>query len=251
MGKSAVGPGIKAGGPNYVAQLMQFQETEHPPGSQSPSDPHLVELAGSLQPSSPERIAVEERDRVLAAIRSCDRYFHEEFARQHDHFLLLGQDNFRRYLPLRDVRIRVAPPDSAFDLLARVAAAKTAGVRITVSIPPGLKDHVPIRSLVDWLDQTTESWAAAIEFVEESDEELADVIRQGRTERIRYAAADRVPQGIRAAAAETGFYLADAPVRMNGRVELLWYLQEQSLSVNYHRYGNLGDRAEEPRTEPL
>jgi RHH-type proline utilization regulon transcriptional repressor/proline dehydrogenase/delta 1-pyrroline-5-carboxylate dehydrogenase len=34
---------------------------------------------------------------------------------------------------------------------------------------------------------------------------------------------------------------------MEGRLELLWYLQEQSISFDYHRYGNLGARADEPR----
>jgi RHH-type proline utilization regulon transcriptional repressor/proline dehydrogenase/delta 1-pyrroline-5-carboxylate dehydrogenase len=37
------------------------------------------------------------------------------------------------------------------------------------------------------------------------------------------------------------------PVLQEGRVELLWYLQEQSLSIDYHRYGNLGVRVNEPR----
>ena len=41
-----------------------------------------------------------------------------------------------------------------------------------------------------------------------------------------------------------------APVLAEGRVEMLWYLREQSLCVDYHRYGNLGARADEPRAEP-
>ena len=36
-----------------------------------------------------------------------------------------------------------------------------------------------------------------------------------------------------------------------GRLELLWYLREQSISIDYHRYGNLGMRVNEARTEPL
>ena len=32
MGQSAFGPGIKAGGPSYVAQLMDFEETAKPKG---------------------------------------------------------------------------------------------------------------------------------------------------------------------------------------------------------------------------
>ena len=45
------------------------------------------------------------------------------------------------------------------------------------------------------------------------------------------------------AAAVTGAYIARTPVCMDGRVELLQYLQQQSICDNYHRYGNLGERA--------
>ena len=38
---------------------------------------------------------------------------------------------------------------------------------------------------------------------------------------------------------------------MDGRIELLWYVREQSVSTSYHRYGNLGQRADEERAEPL
>jgi RHH-type proline utilization regulon transcriptional repressor/proline dehydrogenase/delta 1-pyrroline-5-carboxylate dehydrogenase len=48
-----------------------------------------------------------------------------------------------------------------------------------------------------------------------------------------------------AAAAETGFYIARAPVRMEGRIELLHYYRQQSVCANYHRYGNLGHRLAE------
>ena len=42
--------------------------------------------------------------------------------------------------------------------------------------------------------------------------------------------------------------LADEPVLAEGRVELLRYVYEQSLCVDYHRYGNLGARAAEKRS---
>ena len=34
---------------------------------------------------------------------------------------------------------------------------------------------------------------------------------------------------------------------MHGRVELMWYVREQSVCVDYHRYGNLGARGDESR----
>ena len=36
-----------------------------------------------------------------------------------------------------------------------------------------------------------------------------------------------------------------------GRLELLWYVREQSISTDYHRYGNLGIRADEERAEVM
>jgi RHH-type proline utilization regulon transcriptional repressor/proline dehydrogenase/delta 1-pyrroline-5-carboxylate dehydrogenase len=68
--------------------------------------------------------------------------------------------------------------------------------------------------------------------------------------RVRYAAPDRVSRIVREAAAEALQWIADLPVSSHGRIELLWYYREQSISHVYHRYGNLGIRADEPRTEP-
>ena len=100
---------------------------------------------------------------------------------------------------------------------------------------------------VELLHELTESWAAEIEFVEESDEAMAQAIRSGQAERVRYADPARVPIEVRRAAAEVGLYLACQPVLAVGRIELLHYLREQSLCVDYHRYGNLGARADEGR----
>jgi RHH-type proline utilization regulon transcriptional repressor/proline dehydrogenase/delta 1-pyrroline-5-carboxylate dehydrogenase len=100
------------------------------------------------------------------------------------------------------------------------------------------------------LDRLTDSWAGAIEFIDEDDATIAAAIRIGQVARLRYAAPERVPDEIRRAAAEALQYVADTPVTLHGRVELLWYLQEQSISHVYHRYGNLGLRGDESRDEP-
>jgi RHH-type proline utilization regulon transcriptional repressor/proline dehydrogenase/delta 1-pyrroline-5-carboxylate dehydrogenase len=172
--------------------------------------------------------------------------FCEEFGQSHDHFKLIGQDNFRRYLPVRELRIRVHPQDTLMSIIARLCAARVARCRTTVSAP--LDCH---RAALQRLEEYTEPWAGAVEFVEESDEELAAVIRGRQTDRIRYAAPDRVPPAVQQAAAETGLYLAMEPISLEGRRELLWYVQEQSLSADYHRYGNLGVREGEPRAAVL
>jgi RHH-type proline utilization regulon transcriptional repressor/proline dehydrogenase/delta 1-pyrroline-5-carboxylate dehydrogenase len=162
----------------------------------------------------------------------------EEFGVPHDRFKLLGQDNFRRYRPVAQLRLRLHAEDTFFDVWARIGAARLAGCRPTVSAPPEWSEE-RWALLEDW----TAGWGAAIEFVEEDDDGLGEAIRQGQTDRIRFAEASRVPEGVRRVAAETGLYLAAAPVLAEGRVELLWYMQEQSVSFDYHRYGNLAGRS--------
>ncbi len=247
FGKSSVGPGIKAGGPNYVAQLMNFwegAESDYDTADKLVSgDQQLDDLFADLAAGEAGR--PHDLRRVLAAMTSYAFYHQSEFARVHDHFRLLGQDNLRRYLPIRELRIRVHPDDSFFDLFARVAAARTAGCRITVSNLPGVTANI------ETLAQLTESWGGSIEFVQESDEELAAVVQAGQTDRIRYAAPDRVPVVLLETAAAQGFFIASAPVLAHGRIELLWYCREQSISDSYHRYGNLGEGGGEGRAEVL
>ena len=160
---------------------------------------------------------------------------------------LVGQDNYRRYLAVRGMRIRIDESDSPFEIFARVAAARSVGCRVTVSFTPTLDENSVAAGLLQWLDRATTSWAADIEFVEETDAELTVAIEDGNARRLRFAHADRVPEVVRRMASLHDCYVADEPVLSEGRIELLWYLEEQSISDNYHRYGNLGARIDEPR----
>jgi RHH-type proline utilization regulon transcriptional repressor/proline dehydrogenase/delta 1-pyrroline-5-carboxylate dehydrogenase len=247
FGKSVFGPGMKAGGPNYVVQFMDVADAAGSLSSGAISRPTLAHLSDQLR--SREGLLGSEGSglaaRVLSAVLSYQENYRTEFGLLHDHFLLIGQDNFRRYLPVAAVRVRVHPEDTVFELFARVCAAHTVGSRLTVSIPPNFSPPA-----LKVLEELTEPWAGAIEFLEESDERLAEALREHQADRVRYAAPGRVPQEVLQAAAEAGVCVVSKPVLQDGRAELLWYLQEQSLSIDYHRYGNLGNRGGEPRAEP-
>jgi RHH-type proline utilization regulon transcriptional repressor/proline dehydrogenase/delta 1-pyrroline-5-carboxylate dehydrogenase len=120
------------------------------------------------------------------------------------------------------------------------------GCRVVVSSPPDVQDEQ-----LQMLHDLTEEWAADIEFIEESDLELIDSIESGAVGRLRYACPKRVPDSIRRAVIGQYVHIADTPVLAVGRVELLWYIQEQSVCIDYHRYGNLGARAGEERATTL
>ena len=243
MGKSAFGPGIKAGGPNYVAQFLNFEETPTPTADAHIDAEPLRELAALVK--SDEFIGLssdQESERIHRALSSYDFNARDEFLVEHDHFRLVGQDNIRRYLPIRSLCVRIHADDTWFDIIGRVAAARAVGSRPIISSPPGTHTE-----WLTFLHDQTESWAADIEFVVQTDEDLVESIKYQEVSRLRYAAADRVPDLIRQAVIGHYIHIADAPVIAEGRIELLWNVMEQSLSIDYHRYGNLGERASEER----
>jgi RHH-type proline utilization regulon transcriptional repressor/proline dehydrogenase/delta 1-pyrroline-5-carboxylate dehydrogenase len=232
---------MKAGGPNYVVQLMDFTDVGSARVEGLPTLPTLRTVCEGLRAGSHP-----EAERIIAAALSYERDQREEFGVEHDHFKLVGQDNVRRYLSLGSVRVRVHADDSAFDIFARACAAHAAGCAVVISVPPGLNS--PSMAL---LESLTESWAGAIEFVEETDAQLARAIRERRTDRVRYAAPDRVSLEVLQAGNTAGGIVVSVPVSVEGRMELLWYVHEQSISTDYHRYGNLGLRSDETRAEVL
>jgi hypothetical protein len=76
-----------------------------------------------------------------------------------------------------------------------------------------------------------------IAVVTESETELIGRLRSSAgIERLRVL--DPVSLGVRAAAHEVGAAIIDAPVLATGRLELRWYLREQSVARVVHRYGN-------------
>ena len=104
MGKSVFGAGMKAGGPNYVAQFMDFTDAAPVKNSGKPTKPTLTALcSGALAKRNPDA------ERIVAAALSCEAAQRDEFGKEHDHFKLVGQDNVRRYLPFENVRVRSTP----------------------------------------------------------------------------------------------------------------------------------------------
>ena len=240
MGKSALGSGIKAGGPNYVAQFMGFEETDFPAVGAIQNDHRLLRLCHEWQQKlNWGQLGEFKKDliKTIRAVKSYLYYWEQEFSQEKDYFHLRGQDNRVRYLPIGTVVVRIHSRDTLFDVLARVAAVKISGCKLMVSLAHGLKN--PVTEFLE--DKAGKRFLGEVDVKEASDNDLIAIIPQ--VQRIRYAAQDRVPDAVFQAAAQAGFYIARTPVMMEGRIEMLQYFQEQSICNNYHRYGNLGERA--------
>jgi RHH-type proline utilization regulon transcriptional repressor/proline dehydrogenase/delta 1-pyrroline-5-carboxylate dehydrogenase len=239
MGKSALGAGIKVGGPNYVSQFIDFEETADPPIGAIREESYLLRLAREWQleiswGKHPE--LKSDLKKTVQAIKSYIYNFEQEFSQEKDYFHLRGQDNILRYLPVGTVVVRLHEDDTLFDALGRVAAAKVSGCELVISIPADLNNRVT--GFV--CGREGKRMVGDAPMLRQSDAELIETMP--KVQRIRYASSDRVPSAVMQAAAKTGFYISRTKVFMEGRLELLQYFREQSICDNYHRYGNLGER---------
>ncbi len=240
IGKSALGPGLKAGSPEYVSQFMDFEETGSPVTEPIQNDHYLLQIIQEWRKLVQWNKFVaekEEIEKIITAIPSYLCQMEAKFSRELDFFHLRGQDNILRFLPIKKVVIRLHPDDSLFDLFGRCAAAIIAGCTATLSIPTGLENKVT-RFLATHYSR---EFLGSLPLLYQTDEEL--IAGMANIDRIRYGAPDRVPAGVFEAAAKTGFYISRTPVYMEGQIELLQYFQQQSICNNYHRYGNLGERS--------
>jgi RHH-type proline utilization regulon transcriptional repressor/proline dehydrogenase/delta 1-pyrroline-5-carboxylate dehydrogenase len=239
MGKSALGAGIKVGGPNYVSQFMDFTETADPPIGAIQQETSLLWLAREWKVEllwGKHEEYKTELEKTVQAIKSYIYNFEQEFSQEKDYFHLRGQDNILRYLPVGTVLVRLHEDDSLFDVLGRIAAVKVSGCRLLVSIPIELNNSVT-GFLLGREGKRIVGDAAVLR---QTDSDLIQYMP--KVQRIRYAAADRVSAAVSEAAAKTGFYISRTKVLKEGRIELLQYFQEQSICDTYHRYGNLGER---------
>ncbi|WP_435736748.1 bifunctional proline dehydrogenase/L-glutamate gamma-semialdehyde dehydrogenase [Cellulosimicrobium sp. PMB13] len=208
--QSAVGPGAKAGGPNYVAQLGRWDDevARDPASSQDASD-------GGLPPArdvSPEA--------WLAWARADDaRWWARELAVDHDPSGLQAESNVFRYRPVELLTVRVGSDALAVEVERVLHAARTAGVPAVVVRAPGAP--------------------GAARATEVTDEDFAARVADGRV-RGRVRVVGSAPGLHDAAARRVGdVTVLDHPVVASGRRELLALLHEQAVSRTTHRYGHV------------
>jgi RHH-type transcriptional regulator, proline utilization regulon repressor / proline dehydrogenase / delta 1-pyrroline-5-carboxylate dehydrogenase len=220
---SSVGPGAKVGGPNYVLQLAHWRHVSDARGEDTAS--------GQLSALVERFLEAADDDQAKALLRASAASYalawQYHFGRAHDPMQILGERNVFRYRPCRGVLVRAETVAAAGRLALQqvLLAALTCGVPLTVSLSRG----------EPW------SWLAehfTIATVTESESDLIERLRSSDgVERLRVL--DPVSFGVRAAAHEAGAAVIDAPVLAAGRLELRWYLREQTVARVVHRYGNV------------
>ena len=134
--------------------------------------------------------------------------------------MIRGEQNVFRYLPLKKGMIlRLFGDETLAQVQMVQCAAKTVGTPLTISAESD-------NALLSQLDG---------DIRKESLTAFCNVMRQ--YERVRTISAN-VPDEVFVAAAHCDKYIAQSAPVKDGRVELALYIQEQSISNEYHRYGS-------------
>jgi len=231
--QSSVGPGHKAGGPNYLFGLGTWIGDA---GSSSSSlhlrglDSRVTELIESGQPS----MSYEEFDLVRRSALSDAIAWATEFGVVRDAAALGVERNLFRYRTAR-VSIRLSEGVGLPALLRVLAAATLARGRFDVSTPSRLPRplHQALRELA--VVEAVESDAAWMTRVATSGPAVDP--ESGQSDRIRLIGGDARSLA-RALGDRLDVTVFSGPVTASGRVELLPFLREQAISITNHRFGS-------------
>jgi RHH-type transcriptional regulator, proline utilization regulon repressor / proline dehydrogenase / delta 1-pyrroline-5-carboxylate dehydrogenase len=216
MGKSAIGSGKKAGGFNYISQFMKLRFEE--------KSPFLDE----------ENKILYSLEKALRLTNDFTHWLETHFNKEHDYSNIRGESNVIRYIGVKSVLLRFEEEDVLYEMLASISAAKMVGAKVYVSIPKNPKSEalLYLKEKNSVLLDTDDTFAL--------EDETALVEAMQSVERIRFL---RVPKiAVYEAVAQYALYIATESFVEHGRIELMHYFIEQSVSDSYHRYGNLGLR---------
>ncbi|MEZ5152876.1 proline dehydrogenase family protein [Rhodococcus zopfii] len=215
--RSAVGAGFKAGGPNYLVGFGAWEPARHSPIDE-PVDgapARLVDAAG---------LSEAERDFLRRSFASDARAWRTEFSRALDVSALSAERNVFRYRRVR-VHVRLGARGTPVELLRVLGAAARCGAPVDVSTTAPLSHDITrvlgtfattlaIESEVAWRNRIGRPAPDRIRLIGGDNRALAENL-DGRAGTAVYA--DRVTE--------------------SGRLEMLPFLREQSVTVTAHRFG--------------
>ena len=191
-------------------------------------------------------LSTEDIKQIGNTLQSYEQYCVQEYFKQHDHFRLIGQDNLRYYHPIKHIAICIESNDSVRDTILRAAAVFLTGSKPEFIFSSEAPISQQTQLCTSKLYKLIQGESAVL-----SERELIATICSGNYGRLRFSAAGNVSGNVATAAHERGIAIIDAPISTNGMIELAWYFREQSLSIDYHRYGNLGTRSREERADTV
>lgn len=226
--RSTVGTGAKAGGPNYVLTLGRWAAVEEEPVD-SIAISGLSRRVASVVKRGQAGLDFEAFDRVRRAAESDERAWAEQYGTPRDVSGLGVERNVLRYLPA-PVTVRLSEGAPLGHLVRLIAAASMTRSPLTISTALPLPTP-----LVESFDEALPT-AIVESIVIESD--AAWLARASTlTGRVRIIGGDATALAT-AIGGDPDVAIYAGPVTTSGRIELLPFLREQSVTITAHRFGN-------------
>ncbi|WP_066516780.1 proline dehydrogenase family protein [Curtobacterium ammoniigenes] len=229
--RSAVGPGTKAGGLNYLVGLGSWTPERATRGSDAIAR-GVTSLLTAIRPLLDE----QERASLDRAARSDALAWSERFGADADVSAIPVERNVARYRPATDVVVRWAADGSLLAAARVMIAAALAGVRPTLSIDPACA--AADRAIAAFWSGVTVGPVTV-----ESDLGFAERLSGGAlgsTTRVRLIGGS-VSELARATGGRPDLAIYGGAVTEAGRVEMLPFLREQAVSMTAHRFGTPND----------
>jgi RHH-type transcriptional regulator, proline utilization regulon repressor / proline dehydrogenase / delta 1-pyrroline-5-carboxylate dehydrogenase len=228
--RSAVGPGGKAGGPNYLMHL----------GSWEPAP--LVHDGGPVAITSPVRELLEaaelhdmDRSRLCRAAADDQHQIESVFSAVRDESRLEVERNILRYVPT-PVTVRINAAGSRADGLRVIAAGLRAAAPLAVSVARPLSPAVTAVLSANGASHRIEddgAWLARAASAVDPDGCLTPGSGLGRVRLVGGGGGELA----RATRGCPDLAVYAWPVTDSGRVEMLPFFLEQSVSITAHRFG--------------
>lgn len=226
---AAIGAPGKSGGPNRLVRLTGWRGVTG--GSSSATlhlrglDTRVQQLVEAAQPDLPFEGFDWVRRGALADAVAWDR----EFGRVKDVTHLGVERNLFRYRPV-SVAVRASAGTDVAHLVRTLIAAIRSGAPITLSAEVGLPQAIRHAISEEAVTLFVESDAEWLERMQTADVQRARLIGPDTTHLRRDLTAKRPDVAV-----------LDGPVTTAGRLELLSYLNEQSITIAAHRFGERDD----------
>jgi RHH-type proline utilization regulon transcriptional repressor/proline dehydrogenase/delta 1-pyrroline-5-carboxylate dehydrogenase len=224
--KSAVGPGTKAGGPNYLMGLGSWTTSPTTETGVEPSSHQVQELLSHLEKSS--ELSRDDVTWLQHSSRLDELAWNEEFGHARDVSELGVERNILRYSPV-PVQIRLSEKGSVTEALRVVVAGLRSGSEMSISIPDTVSSELLTALRATGHPVTVESDQSWTTTLSNAGETLTNA-------RIRLIGAPAsVVTAVTNGRPDVAVY--DGDVVLAGRVELLPFVREQAVSITAHRFG--------------
>ena len=235
FGKSAVGSGRKVGIFNYITQFMKIEDQTIPKVTEIKTN-SLVKFFENLDTETRYLSLRKDLKKLQTSLQSYLFHLENEFLRERDFCKVRGEDNIFRYLRLGSVALRIGKKDTLFDSMARILSAKVCRVKVRVSFEPERDDDVS-----KFLFRYSQEILKEDDLIKrESERDFVKCFPS--VDRIFYNVKNEISDFILNEAVKNLKIIIRTPPLMEGRLELLNFFEEQSISHSFHRYGNLGSR---------